>query len=248
MVEQVLQEIGLTPKEAQVYTCLLRTGGEGTTIEVAKHSVLPRTTVYDLLSSLCEKGLVVELRKGTTKTFSVETTHALFSYLSKQEEHIARSREKLKSVVTDLERLRNPALPVTSLRQFQGAEGIQRMLDEQIQETSDRDDTLNVMCNAQFFAQFQDYLREKSKSLLEKGYKVKVLVHSQEEDPVFIKIRNYEVKGTQQKYFFAAGMDIVGNFIGYWTEMDTLSGMLLENEQIARMQRAVFEQLWNIES
>ena len=110
--------------------------------------------------------------------------------------------------------------------------------------TAQDGEAFNIFCTHQFLAQFQPWLQEKSKELLPRGVQVKVLVTSPSEDPIFIKIRNFEVKASQHSYVFAAGMNVMGNFIGFWNEMDSLAGMLMENAHLARMQRAMFEQAW----
>ena len=243
-IETTLNTIGLSEKESAVYLGLLSLGGEGSTIEASKAALLPRTTVYDLLLSLANKGLIVEKKRTGTKTFSVETPHSLYSYIAKQETDLEVAKHNLKSIMGDLQAMHNPALPVPSLQTFAGEEGILRMWDQQILESKGRDQDFSIVCNGGFYTKFQDLLKERSKDMLSVGMSIRVLVQTTSEDPIFMKIRNLEVKATHQKYIFAAGMDIIGSFIGYWTEMDSLTGMLLENEQLARMQKSLFEQLW----
>lgn len=243
-VAETLGGLGLTEKEIGVYLNLITHGGIGSTIDVAQFTGLPRTSVYDILLSLQRKGILVEKRRKNTKVFSVESPSHLLAYLHKQEAALETTKQKLKGTVADLESLLNPALPVPSLRQFRGEEGIIRMWEEQMLATARDGEAFNVFCTHQFLANFQPWLQEKSKELLPKGVQVKVLVTSPSEDPIFIKIRNFEVKASQQSYVFAAGMNVMGDFIGFWNELDSLAGMLMENAHVARMQRAMFDQAW----
>ncbi len=244
-IEETLAGLGLSEKEVLVYLALLKNKGEGSTIEASRLSLLPRTTVYDVLLTLKEKGLVLEKVRKHTKTFSVESPHYLFAYLQKRETDLAHSKHKLKHIINDLEALKNPMLPTPSLRQFMGEQGVRDMLATQISQSSLENQTLHIICNQPFLGSFQDHFKEISKQYIDQNFAVKVLLQTTEEDPIFIKIRNFEVKATNQKYVFAAGMDVIGDFVGYWTEIDSLVGQLMENQQIARLQAAMFEQVWN---
>ncbi|PIV90952.1 hypothetical protein COW46_00370 [Candidatus Gracilibacteria bacterium CG17_big_fil_post_rev_8_21_14_2_50_48_13] len=242
-VSETLGGLGLTEKEIGVYLSLVTHGGIGSTIEVAAYTGIPRTSVYDVLLSLQRKGVVVEKRRKNTKIFSVETPSHLLAILHKQEALLASTKQKLKSTVADLESLMSPALPVPSLRQFHGEEGIVKMWEEQLLATTQLE-AFNIFCTHEFLARFQPWLQEKSRELLPHGVQVKVLVNSPSEDPIFIKIRNFEVKASNHTYVFAAGMNVLGDFIGFWNEMHSLTGMLMENAHIARMQRVMFDQAW----
>lgn len=242
-VSETLGGLGLTQKEIGVYLSLVTHGGIGSTIEVAGYTGLARTSVYDILLSLQRKGVVVEKRRKNTKVFSVETPTHLLAYLHQQEAQLARTKQKLKSTVADLESLMSPTLPVPSLRQFHGEEGLLRMWDEQLLATQHKD-AFNIFCTHEFLARFQPWLQEKSRELLPHGVQVKILVNTPSEEPIFIKIRNFEVKASSHTYVFAAGMNVMGDFIGFWNEMHTLTGMLMENAHLARMQRVMFDHAW----
>lgn len=243
-VTETLGGLGLTDKETSVYLSLITHGGMGSTIEVAGYTGIARTSVYDILTSLQRKGILVEKRRKNTKVFSVESPAHLMAYLQKQEAELATTKQKLKGTVADLESLLNPALPVPSLRQFRGEEGIIRMWEEQMLLSVCEGSAFNIFCTETFLAHFQPWLKQKSAELQPKGVGVKVLVSMPSDEPVFIKMRNFEVKASKQTYAFAAGMNVMGDFIGFWNEMDSLAGMLMENAHLARMQRTMFEQVW----
>ena len=64
-----LIEIGLSEKEATLYVASLELGSS-TVLELAKTSKLKRTTIYSLIDSLIEKGLMIEEFKGFKKVYS----------------------------------------------------------------------------------------------------------------------------------------------------------------------------------
>lgn len=248
MIEQTLQDLGLSIKETKVYLALLKVGGEATTIEIALEADLPRTTVYDLLQSLGEKGIVVEKRRGSTKVFDVDTPQHLFAFISKQETQLMLGKEHLKTIMGDLERLKNPLLPAVNLSLYAGQEGLLRMWETHASTALQTERTIRFICNAQFFAQMSGEMKALGKRFEAEGCVVKVLVHSQEEDPVFLKTRNFEVKTVRQVMAFTSGMNIAGPYVGYWTEQgSSLQASSYENPGVAEMQKALFESLWAIE-
>ena len=63
MFEHNLQNLGLTEKEARIYLAALELG-PSTVQEIAKKTGLIRTTVYNQIKILSEKGLLSELQEG----------------------------------------------------------------------------------------------------------------------------------------------------------------------------------------
>ncbi len=243
-ISSTLQSIGLTDKEAAVYMTLLRKREGATTIEASQGSLVPRTTAYDICQSLVEKGVVSIEKRKNTKVFSVKSPHHLFAYMQRKENELAYTKQKLKHIIHDLDALKYPNLPSPGLRQFAGAEGIIAMWEEQMVQSGVENETLHLITNSNFLQNFQSHLQELSKKFRDNNFSIKVLVQSEDEDPIFIKIRNFEVKSMQDKFVLAAGMDVMGDFVGYWNEIDQLTGMHMENQQVAKLQASLFQRVW----
>lgn len=65
MIER-LQKLGLTQKEAVIYMATLELGIASPTSTIAKKANILRTTAYNILNSLVQKGIVVAYdKKGT---------------------------------------------------------------------------------------------------------------------------------------------------------------------------------------
>jgi HTH-type transcriptional regulator, sugar sensing transcriptional regulator len=61
VVLEQLQYLGMTGYEAKAYTALIAAGGHLTGYEIAKRSGVPRSTVYETLRKLIERGAVFEV-------------------------------------------------------------------------------------------------------------------------------------------------------------------------------------------
>ena len=81
MIEQVLQEIGLTQNEIKVYLTLLELG-ESKTGEILKKSRLNSGRIYEILNSLQEKGLVSFILKSGVKYFRPADPKRVNDYLN----------------------------------------------------------------------------------------------------------------------------------------------------------------------
>lgn len=83
-IEQNLEYLGLKTKEIKAYLSLLRLQ-KASPHQVAKESGLERTTVYKLLDSLSERGLVSKSAIGKRVTYAAESPKQLKLMLNKQE-------------------------------------------------------------------------------------------------------------------------------------------------------------------
>ena len=78
-----LIKIGFSAKEAKLYLTLLARGG-GTAAELTAASALQRPTVYSLLESLQEKGLVAKCLHGSRSFFTPEPPEQLMKNIETQ--------------------------------------------------------------------------------------------------------------------------------------------------------------------
>lgn len=69
MLAKILQNIGLTEKEAKVYLACLELGPQPVS-EIAKKARINRVTAYDILEKLLKKGLVNFVTKEKIKFFN----------------------------------------------------------------------------------------------------------------------------------------------------------------------------------
>jgi sugar-specific transcriptional regulator TrmB len=83
-IEQNLEYLGLKTKEIKAYLAILKLQ-KANPHQIAKEAGLERTTVYKLLDSLTERGLVSKSALGKRVTYTAESPKQLKQVLSKQE-------------------------------------------------------------------------------------------------------------------------------------------------------------------
>jgi predicted transcriptional regulator len=99
MKVQNLEEFGLSKNESKVYLSLLKLG-ESTAGQIADHSKIHRTNVYDSIERLSEKGLVSYITKNKVKYYVPADPNNLMNILNEKQ---ARLKEIMPSLLIDKE-------------------------------------------------------------------------------------------------------------------------------------------------
>ena len=94
MIQEILQEIGLTPSEVSTYKALLSIGRTKAG-EVVKQSRLYPSACYSALNSLTEKGLVSTITVGKQKQYTAADPDTLLHIIDVR-------REKLQAILPEL--------------------------------------------------------------------------------------------------------------------------------------------------
>ncbi len=94
MLEQKLENAGLSEKEARVYLAVLELG-ESSIQRIALKARIKRTTVYDVLDALKEKGLLASTLKGQHRKFFIEDPRGVLRMLDGK-------KRAVESIIPDL--------------------------------------------------------------------------------------------------------------------------------------------------
>lgn len=124
MLNDDLKKIGLNDKESQIYLTLLELG-EGNIGAISKKSNIKRTTVYDVVDSLIEKGLLSVRKKDKKKVYVAESPKKL-------EQTIEASKMTLSRIMPELLAITNIFEKKPEVRFFEGAEGIRTVYKDML--------------------------------------------------------------------------------------------------------------------
>ena len=97
-LKKTLLDIGLSQKEANVYLAIL-TLGRGVASRIAREAHMVRTTVYDILGSLFDKGLVTLTGKEPKQEYVAESPDKLQEYINSQLEKKQADLKQAESVL-----------------------------------------------------------------------------------------------------------------------------------------------------
>jgi sugar-specific transcriptional regulator TrmB len=119
MLTKQLEKLNLNNKEATVYLSLLELG-ETTIQRIANKSKIKRTTVYDTIDSLREKGLVASTKKNKKTLYYAEDPRLIKDKIAEQEQTLNKILPELLSITNLIDKK-------PKIQFFEGEEGIKNV-------------------------------------------------------------------------------------------------------------------------
>ncbi len=119
-INKTLKLIGLPDNEIKVYVSLLKIG-ESTAHAIAKNSGLPRTTIYHIIDSLSNKGLISSIVKKNVKRFKAASPKRL-------EEITKNINERVIGIMPALIKLSSQKFEKPNILIFEGKKGVRSAL------------------------------------------------------------------------------------------------------------------------
>jgi sugar-specific transcriptional regulator TrmB len=244
VLEDYLQKIGLSEKEAQLYLAGLQLG-PATVQDLASESNLKRTTVYEVIKDLKEKKLINESQKGKKKIFIMEEPENVGLFL-KQRENI------FKQILPELESLQNKNAKKPAVRIYEGKLGLEKIYDDMIKKGGE---ILAMAAPKDLISSgILDFLREdweprriQSKIPLRR-LNINLSKDSKRDYKIFPKPDEYE----QIKYLpvddypFTVGIYVYRQkvaFVSY--QKEEMFGIVLRSPAVNFTLKAVFESFWH---
>ncbi|MDO8626538.1 MAG: helix-turn-helix domain-containing protein [Candidatus Magasanikbacteria bacterium] len=235
-LENTLQKFGLTRREALLYLATLELGSASVQ-KIAVKSGLVRSTAYEVLERLREKNLVTTYLKKKIRWYSAEDPNQIVGF--------AESRVNvLKSALPELNALAGKTRRRPSIRFYEGKNEIEIIFDEILNEA----DTLLGLSSS------DDLFRELSsvhKQFLERRISKKIPLRVILRDTPHARARQAagknelrEVKLLPNTSEFHGLIYIWKNKIAQFSIAGDFVASVTESAEVANMQRAWFEALW----
>jgi len=141
IIHETLQQLGVENKETDIYLALLKQG-PCSIRDVAKAAGINRGSTYELLKSLKGKALVSYFPKGKRRYFCAEPPDTLLNMLEERKSRLESAEQTLRSdIVPDLQLL-SPRFDTTSVRHYEGDDGIEYVLKDILRTVGTQQDKL----------------------------------------------------------------------------------------------------------
>ncbi|MAH07867.1 hypothetical protein CMI38_06485 [Candidatus Pacearchaeota archaeon] len=229
-IKEVLKELGIEKREIEIYLTLI---GEQdlTALQIAKKTKIDRTTTYDILEKLINKGMASSFIKNKTKHFRVLTPNNLLSYFKDK-------YYSLESIVPSLNDLSKKSKEFVSCELFQGKEGIKTVIKEFL-ETKANYKAIGIRKEYEEFLKFftdQTILkinisRMKETAIVEKGSK-------------FTETKNGTYRFINKKFLPPISTLIYKNIVVFFIWKEPYFAIRIENKDFAKLQDEYFNLLW----
>jgi HTH-type transcriptional regulator, sugar sensing transcriptional regulator len=242
MLKKQLEKLNLTPREAKVYLALLDLGEAGIE-QISKKSKVKRTTVYDVIESLKEKGLIGAAKRKKRAFYFAEDPRILESQLEEK-------KAVLSGILPQLLSMANFIDKKPKIKYFEGVEGIKNVYK----------DTLNfpkqeilMWGSTDVFKYFdEDFMWN---FYLAKRLEKRIWMRAVGEDSEVVrKIQADDKKNLRQTRLykkdgllsFEVEINLYGkNKIGIMSFKEQL-GLIIESEKIFNTLKSIFELNWRM--
>ena len=237
-----LQGLGLGEKEASVYIALLELG-RGTVAQIGRKAGINRTTGYDILDSLANKGLVNVSGKEPKSEYGAEPPDAVLAYL-KQEAEAAQGRigkaetllPELRAVATTQNRPR--------IKFYEGTDGMKKAYEDTLTSR----EPIRAYANAdEMHKGLPNYFPAYYKRRAEKGIAIRAIVPktptSEERASRDAEEKREIAFVPPEQYYFSPEINIYDNkvMIASWKEK---LGVIIESAEIADAMKKIYELAW----
>lgn len=231
MDKTIFKEIGLQEGETTLYISLLKLK-EATATQIAQHTGVHRSYIYDLIEKLKEKGLVSFVIKNNTKYFIPANPKRLLDYIKEKE-------EKINQIIPDLLNLTKTKKEGIKVEIYKGKEGIKTILNDLLKEGENYllfghlkfEELMPIYIDQ--FVRIANEKKIKEQAILEKGTKI-------------IQTKRHEYKYISKEYLFPNATVVYGNKIAIFLWQEPYYAILTESKDLAQSYKTHFNLLWKI--
>jgi len=234
-IQEALQAFGLSEKEIKIYLACLEIG-TATANELAEKSYLNRSTTYDVLKSLLEKGIASKTIKEKTTHFEVALPEKLLSVLDEK-------KQKLTAVLKELKQLQEFTIRKPTIQVYQGKEGFKTILDD-ILATKQATDVISTSKIFEVMKNFFPYYIQRRTEL---QIPARVIQEYSQQTNTLKQTDKKDLRTTKS----IQGFTINSMTFIYANKTATIKlvekeiiGVLITDQNLADDQRKIFEILW----
>ncbi len=239
-----LEALGITEGEARVYSALLELGS-ASALEIARKSLLQKSTAYFCLERLVRKGLASQINRGKTRVFQPAPLSTAISMVEERKNELESVRKKLAQLSKKISTTANNSFDA---KVFLGWNGV-RTAFEGFFEPFEKEDYLvfSVTIPEAILPRFRRLIRKVHQSRVSKGIKSRLLV-SDELKKTIGKDRQSErftkVKYVPQGFATPSVVNVYGDktLVIVWAEEPC--ALLLKSQAASKNFRNYFEVLW----
>jgi len=234
----ILVEYGLSEKEAKVYLVLLRIGSAKAE-RIAKSAEIPRTTAYNVLKSLNEKGLVSFVKKERGSSFEATDPKNILLFLEEK-------YRQIKEILPQLEKIRGSALEKPEIEIREGKNAIKSVYRDVIKTGKE----LKIIGNYHYFKEILHYSAE---ILIKQRIASSIncrFIGEKSKDSMNVKRKD---RKEMRKTLFIKNLNdvkaecyVYGNKVALLTLVESEPiAVIVKNSELAKLMNVVFENIWS---
>jgi len=242
-LKNLLIDVGLKEKEADVYLAILALG-QGTASKIARRAHIVRTTVYDILSSLFDKGLVTLTGKEPKQEYVAESPDNLKIFLESR-------LGQMKTDLLDAERELIPQLKSIhsvgnrpKVMFYEGEEGMRRVYEDTLTSSEPIRAYADI---GNMYRGLPGYFPEYFRRRAEKKIKIRAVIPNTKEGRERKSLDAAELRESalvpEEIFHFTPEINVYDHkvMIASWKEK---LGIIIESAEIAEAMKTIYELAW----
>ncbi|MES2225532.1 MAG: helix-turn-helix domain-containing protein [Patescibacteria group bacterium] len=239
-VSESLTALGLNEKQSTIYVALLQLG-RGSAYSIADKAGIKRPTAYVILGELIEKGLVSRVPRVRKQLYVAVSPEQAFA---SAEERLAAAKQKLPELLA----MTKGADSKVNVLFFEGVKGIKQVMEYKREEDKGKEFVGFYAMTKNVPKDLLEYFEEWNEKVRKRGTTMRGIVpdHStlafhRSQD----KHLGRDMKIVPYKQFSSEVAIDISERIVRIHDYKNLQGVAIENADVAKTMREIFEMLWS---
>ena len=238
-LQKIIEGAGLPPKEALIYLTLIKEGQSSTTM-LSSSTKIKRTTIYQHIQSLLEKGFILRRIKGKRTFYTAENPKKMTAIIEKRKQDFINTLPLLTNYY-------NESYHKPKVELYEGKEEVRKLF----LDISDSVAPINAFFSVdKFFKIFNKKQGEKFiKNIKINENTIKDLITTTRKGQEYVsdikkeRARYHKAKLLPKDFNISVDILISGNKVAM-VSFDYLMGVLIENKEIADFHNSIHKFLW----
>lgn len=240
--KQMLELLGLTPKDLDVYVALLRLG-TAPLRRTAEESGYNRGTTYDSLKRLLEAGLVSYVDAKSHRYFTAEDPQKLHGLVTRKEVAIKETQIKIDALLPEFRLIADSAKYRTAVRYYEGSAGIRDIMTDILATTEKLSEkTYRVYSSAKLREAIAEVWPNYNPTRVKRNVFVKAIALGDGGTVHGLDQRRWLSKTASSSAYII----IYGKKTAYISadNDNKLFGAVIDDESVASTQKMIFDAVW----
>lgn len=238
-LELTLTSLGLSEHEAKVYLAAVSLG-PATVMKIAAAAEIKRTTVYSVVESLKQKGLMTIVVKGFKNLFAAENPEKLESILETR-------KNLLTQTLPELSALYNLKGGESTIKYYEGITGIKSVYEGLIRDIKPKEDYMVTSHIEQWLKLAPDFFIDFTKRRAKLNINIRLLMQDSPIARAHQKIQhtlNETIKILPRGTSLDTNVIVIPRRVVIHQLVAPITAIVIENPSVVKMHQQLFEIIW----
>lgn len=248
----VLQELGMSDKEIDIYLLLLTVGTAPASV-LGQRTGIQRSTAQYTCQQLAKQGIITMVEKGNAYLYTAEAPEKILLLLEKQRSDLGLKEQRVHQILPELKQLRYAESVLPRVRFFEGADGVlqaYRMIVDELRPGEEVLSYVNPITPEEDHIGLLPVIAEYEAARREKGVKARFISVDCPAAREWMKENETDtlnqVRIMPGKFRFSAAENILykNKISSMNVGKNVVFASIVQNESIMNLQANAFEALW----